>query len=54
MFVRITTDRTSRPNSLNDLGMPSDSDPIVSLSEFTYKKGLRSMARASRPSMSIK
>src|SRR6201989_2480557 len=39
MFVRITTDRTPRPNSLADLGMTSSSNPIVSLSEFTYKKG---------------
>ncbi|MBR0694469.1 helix-turn-helix domain-containing protein [Bradyrhizobium lablabi] len=39
MFVRITTDRTPRPNSLSDLGMTSGSNSIVSLSEFTYKKG---------------
>ncbi|SDJ62953.1 cAMP-binding domain of CRP or a regulatory subunit of cAMP-dependent protein kinases [Bradyrhizobium sp. Rc2d] len=39
MFVRITTDRTPRPNSLNDLGLTSSSNPVVSLSEFTYKKG---------------
>ncbi|MCP3467652.1 MULTISPECIES: helix-turn-helix domain-containing protein [unclassified Bradyrhizobium] len=39
MFVRITTDPLPRPNSLHDLGMSSDSNPIVSLSEFTYKKG---------------
>jgi CRP/FNR family nitrogen fixation transcriptional regulator len=39
MFVRITTDRTSRPNSLNDLGIVSSSNPVVNLSEFTYKKG---------------
>ncbi|MBR0827570.1 helix-turn-helix domain-containing protein [Bradyrhizobium manausense] len=39
MFVRITTDPLPRPNSLNDLGMTSDSNPLVSLNEFTYKKG---------------
>jgi CRP/FNR family nitrogen fixation transcriptional regulator len=39
MFVRITTDPTPRPNSLRDLGMTSDSNPLVSLNEFTYKKG---------------
>jgi CRP/FNR family transcriptional regulator, nitrogen fixation regulation protein len=39
MFVRITTDPTPRPNSLRELGMTSDSNPVVSLSEFTYKKG---------------
>jgi CRP/FNR family transcriptional regulator, nitrogen fixation regulation protein len=39
MFVRITTDPTPRPNSLRDLGMTSNSNPMVSLSEFTYKKG---------------
>lgn len=39
MFVRITTDPTPRPNSLRDLGMTSDSNPLVSLSEFSYKKG---------------
>jgi CRP/FNR family transcriptional regulator, nitrogen fixation regulation protein len=40
MFVRTTTDRTPRPNSLGDLGMTSGSNPIVSLNEFTYKKGV--------------
>lgn len=40
MFVRITTDPTPRPNSLRDLGMTSDSNPLVSLNEFTYKKGI--------------
>lgn len=39
MFVRITTDPLPRPNSLNDLGLTSDSNPLVSLNEFTYKKG---------------
>src|SRR3954467_13426344 len=39
MSVRITTDPVPRPNSLHDLGMSSDSNPIVSLNEFTYKKG---------------
>src|SRR5258708_3971070 len=39
MFVRIATDPTPRPNSLRELGMTSGSNPIVSLNEFTYKKG---------------
>ncbi|TYL86533.1 helix-turn-helix domain-containing protein [Bradyrhizobium rifense] len=40
MFVRITTDSAPRPNSLRDLGMTSDSNPLVGLSEFSYKKGV--------------
>lgn len=39
MFVRITTDRMLRPNSLVDLGMTGGSNPTVSLNEFTYNKG---------------
>lgn len=39
MFVRITTDPLPRPNSLHDFGMTSVSNPMVSLNEFTYKKG---------------
>ncbi|MBR0962022.1 helix-turn-helix domain-containing protein [Bradyrhizobium japonicum] len=39
MFLRITTAPLSLPNSLNDFGMTSSSNPIVSLNEFTYKKG---------------
>jgi CRP/FNR family nitrogen fixation transcriptional regulator len=39
MFVRITTDPAPRPNTLGALGMASDSNPKVSLNEFTYKKG---------------
>ena len=39
MFVRINTESTPRPSSLHDLGMTSDSNPLVSLNEFTYKKG---------------
>ena len=39
MFVRNTTDPMPRPNSLRELGMISQSNPIVSLNEFTYKKG---------------
>jgi CRP/FNR family nitrogen fixation transcriptional regulator len=38
MFVRITTDSAVRPNTLGALGMESSSNPIVSLSEFTYKR----------------
>jgi CRP/FNR family transcriptional regulator, nitrogen fixation regulation protein len=39
MFVRITTDPAPRPNSLRDIGMTSDSNTLVSLNEFSYKKG---------------
>jgi CRP/FNR family nitrogen fixation transcriptional regulator len=39
MFVRITSDPTPRPNSLRDLGLTSGSNPIVSLNEFSYKRG---------------
>ncbi|MGX4769597.1 helix-turn-helix domain-containing protein [Bradyrhizobium guangdongense] len=38
MFVR-NSDVTSRSSSLRDLGMTSDLNPAVSLSEFSYKKG---------------
>jgi CRP/FNR family transcriptional regulator, nitrogen fixation regulation protein len=37
-MLRITTDRTPRPNLLEDFGMTSGSNPIVGLNEFTYKK----------------
>jgi len=39
MFMRITANRTSGPNSLLDLGMTTGSNPILSLNEFTYEKG---------------
>ncbi|MCP3401727.1 MULTISPECIES: helix-turn-helix domain-containing protein [unclassified Bradyrhizobium] len=39
MFVRIATDSALRPNSLRDLGMTSDSNALVNLSEFSYRKG---------------
>jgi CRP/FNR family nitrogen fixation transcriptional regulator len=39
MFVRVNIDQAARPNTLGALGMESNSNPIVSLSEFTYKKG---------------
>ncbi len=39
MFVRITTDSAVRLNSLRDLGMRSDTNAMVSLSEFSYRKG---------------
>ena len=39
MFVRVTADPASRPNTLGVLGMESSSNPIVNLSEFNYKKG---------------
>ncbi|MCS3758655.1 helix-turn-helix domain-containing protein [Bradyrhizobium centrosematis] len=38
MFVRNTRYPEPRPNSLHDIGMPSDTNPMVSLVEFTYKK----------------
>lgn len=39
MFLRIASTALAHPNSLNDFGMTSSSNPIVSLNEFTYKKG---------------
>src|SRR4051794_15435383 len=39
MLVRNTADPCPRPNSLRELGMTSSSNPIISLNEFTYKKG---------------
>jgi CRP/FNR family nitrogen fixation transcriptional regulator len=33
------TDRASRRNTLNDLGLTSGSNPIVCLNEFAYKRG---------------
>jgi CRP/FNR family nitrogen fixation transcriptional regulator len=39
MFVRITTDPAPRSTSLGELGMTSETNPRVSLNEFTYKKG---------------
>jgi CRP/FNR family transcriptional regulator, nitrogen fixation regulation protein len=39
MFVRLTTNPTPCPNSLDGLGLTSGSNPIVSLNTFTYKKG---------------
>src|SRR5260221_14302669 len=39
MFLRITTDPAPRPTSLGELGIASESNPRVSLNEFTYKKG---------------
>jgi CRP/FNR family nitrogen fixation transcriptional regulator len=39
MLVRVATDPAPRPDTLSALGMESDSNPKVSLNEFTYKKG---------------
>jgi CRP/FNR family transcriptional regulator, nitrogen fixation regulation protein len=39
MSVRVTRNRTPRPNSLYELGVTSSSKAIVSSSEFTYKRG---------------
>jgi len=39
MFVRVSDDPAARLNTLGALGMESDSNPIVSLNEFTYRKG---------------
>ncbi|MEK9284702.1 MULTISPECIES: helix-turn-helix domain-containing protein [unclassified Bradyrhizobium] len=38
MFLRITKGQASQPNSLQDIGMTSDTNPLVSLIEFTYKE----------------
>src|SRR6201997_461287 len=39
MFVRVATDRTPGPNSLDELGVTSSSKEIVSLNELPYKGG---------------
>ncbi|MDE2377941.1 helix-turn-helix domain-containing protein [Bradyrhizobium sp.] len=39
MFVRVNAALADRPHTLGDLGLPSESNPIVSLNEFTYRKG---------------
>ena len=39
MLVRTKPAPLPRPNSLYDFGMTSDSNPIICLNEFTYKKG---------------
>src|ERR1700743_3868415 len=39
MLVRTTTERP-RPRSLRDIGMTRGTNPIVSLGEFTYKRGI--------------
>src|ERR1700749_4948285 len=39
MFVRVTTDPAPRPTILGEMAMGRDSNPKVSLNEFTYKKG---------------
>jgi CRP/FNR family nitrogen fixation transcriptional regulator len=39
MFVRTSSDRTACPHTLDDFGMTSGSNAIVTLNEFTYKQG---------------
>src|SRR4051812_21334123 len=39
MFARITNDPAARSTTLDALGLGNHSNPLVSLSEFTYKKG---------------
>jgi CRP/FNR family transcriptional regulator, nitrogen fixation regulation protein len=39
MLVHITKNETTNPASLADFGMTSGSYPIVSLNEFTYRRG---------------
>src|SRR6201994_1795248 len=39
MLVRTSANRLPRPNSLGEFGITSGSNPIVSLNEFTYRKG---------------
>src|SRR4030081_3755027 len=40
MFLRITTDPAARPTSLGEFGIASESNPKVSLNEFSYNKGV--------------
>jgi len=39
MFVRVSTDPSSLPNTLGEFGMEIASNSRLSLNEFTYKKG---------------
>ena len=39
MLMHMTSASLPRPHSLSELGMTADSDPMVSLSEFTYRRG---------------
>jgi CRP/FNR family nitrogen fixation transcriptional regulator len=39
MFVRTSTDRQSRPNTLGEFGLSNAFNRIIGLSEFTYRKG---------------
>ncbi|MGX1171270.1 CRP/FNR family nitrogen fixation transcriptional regulator [Bradyrhizobium sp. USDA 372] len=39
MFLRITRNTKSYPNTLGEFGITSHSDPFVCLNEITYKKG---------------
>src|SRR4051794_2471466 len=39
MLVRNAADASSRHHSLRELGLNTSSNPIISLNEFTYKKG---------------
>jgi CRP/FNR family nitrogen fixation transcriptional regulator len=39
MFVRVSTDPSSLPNTLGEFGMEIASNPRLTLNEFTYKKG---------------
>ncbi|OSI23463.1 helix-turn-helix domain-containing protein [Bradyrhizobium canariense] len=40
MLVRNAADASSRHHSLRELGLNTSSNPIISLNEFTYKKGI--------------
>jgi CRP/FNR family nitrogen fixation transcriptional regulator len=39
LLVRIDTDRTARPHTLDELGLPTGLATNVSVNEFTYKRG---------------
>jgi CRP/FNR family nitrogen fixation transcriptional regulator len=39
MYVRVSSDRTARPNTLDDFGVASGANAIVALNEITYRQG---------------
>src|SRR3981081_2969030 len=40
MFLRLTNNPTTRPTSVAERGITSESNPKISLNEFAYKKGV--------------
>jgi hypothetical protein len=54
MYVRTSSDRTARPYTLDDIGVPSGEHEIVTLTELFIGREPKSAARMSRRSTCIK